>query len=179
MIRFVAIGLFVCALAACHPLPEAPAGPPGRPGPRGSRGPDGIQGGQGPDGDPGDRGPPGIAGPDGSTGETGPAGPQGMIGPMGPVPPSGYVTVEAAPLVNVTSGLAIATARCPAGRIALGGGYTVKDGFGQEVILSDLKVQRATVLDDMSGYEADASSAQWGTTLKLKAIAICVIAQTG
>jgi len=98
---------------------------------------------------------------------------------MGAIPASGYVMVEAAPLAPVSSGLATATARCPAGRIALGGGYTVKDGLGQESIPSDLKVQRATVLDDMSGYEADASSAQWGSNLKLKAIAICVIAQTG
>jgi hypothetical protein len=179
MIRLVATSLLACsALAACD-LPEAPPGPQGRQGPQGLRGPDGIPGPRGPDGDPGDRGPPGVAGPDGPAGGPGPTGPKGLIGPMGAIPASGYVVIEASPLNSVSSGLATAKARCPAGRIALGGGYTVKNASGQEVLPMDLKVQRATVLDDMSGYEADAYSALWGTTLTLRAIAICVIAQTG
>jgi hypothetical protein len=97
---------------------------------------------------------------------------------MGFIPASGYVRIETTSPGTVASGLVIATAKCPAGRIGVGGGYTAVSALN-EVVLPDMKVQRATVLEDLSGYEVDASSALWGTTYKLKVIALCVIAQTG
>lgn len=176
MIRtFAIVALAAGSLAACS-HPEAPAGPPGPTGSQGPRGADGIPGLQGPDGGTGDPGPPGIAGVDGPPGDPGPPGAQGPQGPIGPTRPSGYVLIARAGAAS-TAGFASAVAKCPVGEIALGGGYAVYEGgVERSPPPNDLKVQRATPLDDLSGYQVDASRPVTGW--ELYATAICVIAQT-
>ena len=82
----------------------------------------------------GPQGPRGDTGPTGPAGPEGPAGPQGLAGPAGPAgtqgPPGGLagVTVhrgEVATFIVGVSGYSIA--RCPAGKVALGGGHTEFD----------------------------------------------------
>lgn len=134
------------------PGPEGPPGPPGTngapgamglPGPPGSPGADGLQGPTGPQGQAGPAGPPGAdgaQGPAGPVGLQGPLGPPGLQGPQGlsgmngaqgaagpPGPPgqpaSGWQLVEVIGSrvnQNVTQTV---IAPCPAGKLALGGGW--------------------------------------------------------
>jgi hypothetical protein len=100
--------------------PEGPEGPAG--GPVGPQGPAGPAGAVGPQGPAGPVGPAGADGADGEDGARGPAGPTGTAGPVGPAGVSGYELVtnqvgfsgNGAKTVGVT---------CPAGTVALGGGY--------------------------------------------------------
>jgi hypothetical protein len=82
-------------------------------GPRGPAGPQGAAGAQG---------AAGPAGPTGPAGAQGPQGPQGTQGPQGPPGIVGFDTVSA------TNGTATATANCPAGEVATGGGGVVAGG---------------------------------------------------
>ena len=111
--------------------PTGPAGPPGGPGLRGATGPPGPAGPAGSQGSPGAQGVPGSAGPTGPRGATGPAGatgPMGATGASGPTGAGNSVTVTVAS-ATATSGvrpdsgtLLAATAACPAGQQATGGG---------------------------------------------------------
>jgi hypothetical protein len=96
---------------------------------------------------------------------------------MGFTPPSGYVLVVATGQPPA-AGSQSAVATCPVGEIAIGGGYTIYEG-GQEVTAqpTDLKIQRATPDDDLTGYRVNALRSVQGW--ELRAIAICVYAQTG
>jgi hypothetical protein len=89
----------------------------------------------GPQGPPGETGPAGPVGPTGPKGEPGFAGPQGPVGPAGPSGVSGYesnfvlnVPFNAVPLATVPP----QTATCSAGRLPLGGGFTLL-GSGQQL----------------------------------------------
>lgn len=131
--------------------PGGPAGAPGPQGPTGPTGPTGAQGGpgpQGPPGAPGEQGLPGVPGTPGSIGPTGPTGPAGQVGAGGPIgppgatgptgPPGATGATGAGSTVRVTvatattmSGvrpevgtLLAATASCPPGQQATGGGVS-------------------------------------------------------
>ena len=90
-----------------------PAGPPGPPGPEGPAGP------------PGPPGPAGsgrlAAGSGGPQGPSGPPGPPGAAGPAGTDGVSGFEVVTARVAVPGRQS-ASGEARCPAGKVALGGG---------------------------------------------------------
>jgi hypothetical protein len=128
-----ALGVAVVSLAS---LPDAVAGPQGPTGLQGSTGPQGVQGVPGPQGATGPQGPAGPRGATGPTGQQGPAGPEGATGSRGSVGLSGtggtIVASTASPGMPVLSsidppvGTAVsATASCPQGGIALGGGAQV------------------------------------------------------
>ncbi|MEV3986513.1 hypothetical protein [Nonomuraea sp. NPDC049758] len=115
--------------------PVGPQGKPGLPGKDGERGPAGPQG---PKGDDGKDGLPGKNGQDGQDGkqglpgkdgERGPEGPKGDTGPQGPQGPKGEPGtgggVTGATVVSANfSHNKSASASCPAGKIATGGGYS-------------------------------------------------------
>jgi hypothetical protein len=87
-------------------------------------------------GTPGPAGPAGIQGPAGAAGARGPEGPRGAAGPAGPrglqgaqgiqgVPgTSGYQIVQAS-TTSTNTPSQTASAACPAGKLAVGGGATV------------------------------------------------------
>jgi hypothetical protein len=80
---------------------------------------------QGPQGLPGEQGPTGESG---AQGEPGPAGLPGPPGPQGPPGTTGvsdveFVTQQSTVEQNTT--VTNALARCPDGKVALGGGYTI------------------------------------------------------
>jgi hypothetical protein len=74
---------------------------------------------------------------------------------MGPIPPSGYGVVYASQSA-AQGGFLSVTARCPAGTLAAGGGY-VAFASGVPTPATDLLVQRAVSLPDLSGYRVDAN----------------------
>jgi hypothetical protein len=65
----------------------------------------------------------GNVGPQGAPGSQGPAGPEGAAGPAGPAGIPGVVEVESAFVVIPANGVNGAYASCPAGDVALGGGW--------------------------------------------------------
>lgn len=95
--------------------PDGTAGPQGR---RRSTWPKGDTGAQGLQGSKGDRGP------------TGPTGPAGLQGPQGPITTPGYVRKWSSWVDVPFVGEATATALCPDGKKAVGGGF---EQIGAEV----------------------------------------------
>jgi len=81
----------------------------------------------GPEGPEGKRGPPGHTGPQGKQGPVGPQGKQGIPGRTAPL-------IKSVRYVNGNSILILGTvksvARCSSNEEALGGGFSIKDGFG-------------------------------------------------
>lgn len=69
---------------------------------------------------------------------------------------------------------AFAVATCPAGTLAIGGGY-VAIADGTAVAATDLLVQRATPLDDFSGYRVDGYRATPTWTLYVTALCVNAI----
>jgi len=71
----------------------------------------------------------GPAGPQGATGATGPEGPQGPAGPPGPPGAdgglAGYEIVPGSPVAVAGLQVGSATAGCPTGKLAIGGGVSV------------------------------------------------------
>jgi hypothetical protein len=78
----------------------------------------GAPGAQGPQGPRGQAGQAGPAGPQGPAGQVGPAGPRGAAGPQGQPGLAGVQVVTA----TVPEGQVEATATCPTGKTAIGGG---------------------------------------------------------
>ena len=119
--------------------PDAVAGPQGPTGLQGATGPQGVQGVPGPQGPAGATGPAGAKGATGLTGLQGPAGATGATGARGPAGATGATgasgTVIASTTTSGTPALSAidppvgtnvtATASCPQGAIALGGGAQV------------------------------------------------------
>jgi len=70
-------------------------------------------------GPPGPRGRQGLPGPDGPQGQQGPAGPQGTPGSF----KAGIQYVEGNSVYLLTGETGVSTATCPAGKVALGGGW--------------------------------------------------------
>lgn len=105
--------------------PPGPVGERGATGPAGPQGPAGEPGATGPAGEAGPRGEPGPSGSAGVQGERGPAGPQGVPGPAGVT--RTQVEIGSAGAI-LDRQVATATAHCPGGMIATGGGYNAQAG---------------------------------------------------
>jgi Collagen triple helix repeat (20 copies) len=116
--------------------PDAVAGPQGPTGVQGATGPHGVQGQPGPQGPAGAAGPAGakgatgltgLQGPTGATGARGPAGATGATGASGTVVAS--ATTSGTPVLSAidppVGTVVTATATCPPGQFALGGGAQV------------------------------------------------------
>lgn len=116
----------------------------GQPGPAGPKGNTGAPGAAGAKGDKGDPGAPGAKG---DTGDIGPKGDTGATGPTGPQGSgvSGYQVVSATG--HVPNGSQIAgTLVCPAGKKALGGGWTT------DVLFAKVNVIASGPTSDGSGW---------------------------
>ena len=100
-----------------QPMPPGPVGPIGPTGPGGPAGVGGPSGSTGPSGVSGPTGPGGSRGPTGPQGATGPTGPQGTPGS------SGFVRITGAPHLVRPGHELTATATCPDGDAAVGGGF--------------------------------------------------------
>jgi hypothetical protein len=118
---------------------QGPVGPQGDTGAKGNKGDDGDQGpkgdtgSQGPVGPQGDTGVTGTAGPQGDTGSQGPQGDTGQQGPQGDTGPAysiGYQRVSGTTSSTNNTTPKTATATCPAGKVAVGGGWasTITNG---------------------------------------------------
>lgn len=125
-----ALGLGILSFVSS---PDAVAGPQGPTGLQGAAGPQGVQGVPGPQGPAGATGPAGAKGATGLTGMQGPAGATGARGPAGATGTSGTVvastTTSGNPVLSAIDpaiGTSVtATASCPQGEFALGGGAQV------------------------------------------------------
>lgn len=116
--------------------PVGPKGDTGAPGAAGAQGPQGAPGAQGMPGAQGPQGPQGPQGLTGDKGEKGDPGAQGVPGPQGPQGPSGLsgyevVTVYGDKIPSLWSREIVAM--CPAGKRAVGGGYTAINTLDLEV----------------------------------------------
>jgi hypothetical protein len=134
-----------------------PQGPAGAQGDAGLIGPQGLAG---PKGDTGVAGPQGIQGDAGLIGTQGPAGVKGDTGVAGPQGASGGIDGLVVVTVNypVNFGLTNASLDCPAGKVAIAGGYELPvqhaDPHGARMVKSrrdPLNAQRWlwTIADDM------------------------------
>jgi len=168
---------------------QGPAGPEGPAGPAGPEGPAGasIVGPEGPAGPAGPTGADGAVGPAGSAGPAGPAGADGAQGPAGPQGPAGANSVSGAEIVTVSRVQSIfndnfdVTATCPAGKIALSGGFSGGvvgvGGIVEWFVGSDgpwIKVSRPT--DDLSGWQILALRGSSLADQVVRAHAVCVYA---
>jgi Collagen triple helix repeat (20 copies) len=114
--------------------PRGEQGRPGQNGLNGAAGPQGEQGPQGTQGVPGAAGPQGQQGPQGIQGVPGAPGPEGQQGPPGTNGVNGgfdpsKVSYVTSPEVTIAPGeVGTATAVCPTGSRAIGGGHI----FGYE-----------------------------------------------
>ena len=119
--------------------PDSPQGEKGDPGdqgiqgPAGEKGDTGDQGPQGPVGEKGDPGDQGLQGPAGEKGDTGATGAMGPVGASGPQGIPGRNGVAGLQWVSVTNQkgtfdfFTTVDANCPAGKVALAGGFDVSD----------------------------------------------------
>lgn len=137
-------------------------GPQGIPGAQGETGPQGASGPQGAQGTQGIQGPPGEQGAQGEPGIGGVSGVEKVIGDQ----------------VTIASGERdTASASCPAGKVATGGGY-----FATKDLISVL--DDPAVLVDSSAPTVDSPPTGWfasalngtGDSIRLRAFAICVTA---
>ncbi|MFL5608507.1 MAG: hypothetical protein ACJ8AD_18780, partial [Gemmatimonadaceae bacterium] len=116
----------------------------GDPGAKGDIGPTGPAGAQGPQGLKGDKGDKGDSGATGAQGATGPAGATGAQGPQGPTGPQGPAGASAWEQVNqpgviMQKTTGVLTALCPAGKKALGGGFSITNTANGNVNLTVLE----------------------------------------
>lgn len=134
---------------------------PGPAGADGEDGRDGTDGARGPQGPTGATGPQGPQGPAGAKGDTGPAGTDGTDGV------SGY-HIEG-PEARWSNGAGTTVAACPAGKSAIGGGFTVEG----------IRGGTATVTSSAPVYVSQTQASGWavkGTATgeaNVKAWAIC------
>jgi Collagen triple helix repeat (20 copies) len=165
-----------------QPGEVGPPGPPGPPGPAGA-------------GAPGPAGPPGVAGPLGPTGPTGPQGIQGAPGPpgatgttgtTGPTGPPGQgigvlVTVRTASSVSGVrpdAGVLLnATAMCPPGQQATGGGVQATPSDPEDQSRLHTLESGPTAETPPRGWFAIIGTTQRfspGSTLTLTVLVLCV-----
>jgi len=179
------------------PGPTGPTGPvvPGPDGPPGLAGPIGPIGPQGPPGPPGVAGPIGPVGPGGPIGPTGPQGLQGVTGPpgatgttgtTGPTGPPGQgigvlVTVRTATAVSGVSPdagvLLNATAMCPPGQQATGGGVQATPSNPADQSRLHTLESGPTAESPPRGWFAVIGTTQRfasGSTLTLTVLVLCV-----
>lgn len=142
-------------------------------GPGGATGATGAQGNTGPAGTTGATGP---TGPFGATGSTGPTGPTGLTGPAGPTGATGATGNDGASgyqVVSASTGISpgqsiIGTLPCPAGKTAVGGGWTTDNNNYQ------VNVTATGPTSDASAWTGGMynSSATVSSTLTLTVICI-------
>ena len=143
-------------------------------GPQGPQGPPGQRGEQGPKGDPGAPGAPGQPGAQGIMGPAGPTGlqgPPGERGPQGPPGLSGYQIVTAeTPSDSATS--KGATAVCPTGKRAIGGGGEIVSPQPPQAALQGTVPLASGTGWQAWGVETSATTANW----MIRTWAVCAIA---
>lgn len=175
--------------------PTGATGAPGPPGPPGVAGPPGPIGLQGLPGPPGEPGPIGPVGPGGPVGPTGPQGVQGVPGPTGatgttgatgPTGPPGegigvLVTVRTASVVSGVSPdsgvLLNATAMCPPGQQATGGGVQATPSNSADQSRLHTLESGPTAETPPRGWFAVIGTTQRfsaGSTLTLTVLVLCV-----
>ena len=165
----------------------------GMPGPAGPPGPSGPAGPAGPPGPPGPAGSATVAGRGSgrsaasgqlAAGAVGPGGPQGPSGPPGPVGRAGSDGVSGFEIVTAKvsvpgRGSASGEARCPAGKVALGGGVLPEpvDGGKNELAAERMDVTISAPLlpgaDGGSGWVATVRNTHTGG-LSVVVAAVCV-----
>ena len=147
-------------------------GSAGSQGPQGPQGPKGDTGAQGPEGDTGD---PGLQGPKGDTGATGAAGPQGASGATGATgtfSAADITVVYTPPPVKVPAageGPATEEAVCPAGDVAISGGYAA----GQFVQVWSSEADPSGNGWDVTFYNEGENPDGTGPALPVQVQAIC------
>lgn len=157
--------------------PQGPTGADGAVGPQGATGADGAAGAQGPTGADGAVGPQGATGADGAVG---PAGPTGDVGPQGPTGAAGGVTglqfVYAASYTQIPplTNQATSTASCPAGKVAIGGGYEVNPTSGAADRFEKINLVSSLPSADGLSWVIIAYSANDGPNYTFRAMATCV-----
>ena len=166
--------------AAGAPGPRGPAGPAGAAGAQGAQGATGAQGAQGfmglqgligPSGPQGNIGPMGETGLNGSNGQDGARGATGPQGPAGSDGLNGGSVVTATDTSTVVDANAVvsATASCPAGHIAISGGFLETGATSPSVIES-----HAT--PDFAGWVAKAKTqGNAQQSVSLTVYAYCVL----
>ena len=174
-------GLFSLTALPGASGPPGPAGPPGPPGPAGPPGSGGTTAAAG------RPGPPGTGAAGRTAAASGPSGPAGVPGPPGPTGPPGRAGVDG------VSGFEIVTAkvaipgrqsaagetRCPAGKVAVGGGVLPdpeNPGKGAPEDRMDVLVSAPLLPTDAGGYGWTATIKNTSGTAALSVLvaAICV-----
>ena len=135
---------------------QGPAGPPGPVGPEGPPGPAGPEG------------PQGAAGPAGPQGVQGSEGPQGLQGPAGGLSGVAIVTSEWQRLPGGGGEVRGATAECPTGKVATGGGH-------QFTADADVLVVRSGPSSGGTWDVWAVNRSSWSTSLR--AFAVCANAE--
>jgi len=166
---------------AAGPTGTSPTGAKGATGPQGATGAAGATGAQGLTGPAGTVGDFGIQGPAGAAGPTGPAGSTGIIGipgPSGPVPGGAFYVVGAVSAAQTavvgqqappqTAGPATAT--CPPGTSAIGGGGKIVHTGGARAAIQE---SYPTPGPNTQGWVARGVVTLAGGTLTVQAFAIC------
>jgi hypothetical protein len=163
--------------------PSGPSGPQGAQGLQGERGPQGEQGLQGVPGTDGEDGQEGATGPSGPAGPPGVPGTPGQGGEDGEDGISGYeVVVEeaAARDLGANDEGAVTIARCPEGKVVIGGGAVVEaelPGVERSPYHVDITLTGSGPFDDPSGRDAWIASAyvarDFGDPWWLVVTAIC------
>jgi hypothetical protein len=128
-----ALGVAFIALVSAPDAVAGPQGPTGSQGATGAQGPQGVTGAQGPAGPAGQTGANGAPGLSGKAGTAGQTGATGARGPAGATGASGTIaassTVPGTPVLSMVDppvGTTVtASATCPQGAFALGGGAQV------------------------------------------------------
>lgn len=128
----------------------------------------------------GRRGPRGFRGYRGYKGDTGPVGPAGPAGPAGPPGVSGYQVVMASSSTD-SSTLRSATALCPPGKRALGGGADIDGTFpngtsesNPDVFLTD---SQPVTINGQPGWQGVAREDDPGydTNWRVDAYVVCAV----
>ena len=154
-------------------------GPPGPQGPAGTNGADGAAGPQGPIGPQGPAGTNGVdgaAGPQGPAVVMGPQGPMGLTGAPGPTGPAGtgatgFERVVGTATASDATEAKTATATCPAGKVAVGGGYlaSATSGLGELAVIAN-RPTSDTVWSVSATQDSRAGLGNWS----LQAFAVCL-----
>jgi hypothetical protein len=110
--------------------------------------------------------------PAGSGGQPGPAGPQGPVGPQGPAAASGHQIVTAAGTVLAGNATGVASATCPAGKEAIGGGGQANYDTDDESIVIRSSFQTAP--DSWQVAYTRLAGPGVGQAVAFTAYAICV-----
>lgn len=143
-------------------------------GPQGPKGDTGVQGPKGDTGAQGPKGDTGVQGPKGDKGDT------GLTGPQGPPGLSGLVRVTGPSVLVAKQSAGSATSTCPAGKMAIGGGFVVGVPSGSTAAPNAMSILSSMAGTDtswvVSGFNS-ANGSPSATNLSLTAYAVCANVQ--